>query len=97
MRPVYRSDQFIQLQLHRSTVPVLGVLDEEHHQESDDGRARVYDQLPGVAEPEYGTGDSPNQDDEHGSNESSGVSRGMGGPLSKAGEQRVMVHRDSLL
>src|ERR687885_1632596 len=97
MRPVYRSDQFIQLQLHRRTVPILGVLNKEHHEESDDGRARVYDQLPGVTEPEYGAGNSPNQDDKHGSNESSRVSCSMGSPLSKAGEQRVMVHRDSLL
>jgi len=61
-------------------------LDKEHHEESDDGRAGIYDQLPGVTEPEYGAANGPNQKDEHGRDESSRVSRGMGGPLSEAGE-----------
>jgi hypothetical protein len=89
---VYRSDQFIQLQLHSRTVSVLSVLDEEYHEESDDSRARVYDQLPGVTEAEYGAGKSPYQDDEGRTNKSSWVPCSLGGQLSQAGEWGVMVH-----
>ena len=46
----HREDQLVQLGLHRRTVAVLGVLDQEHHQEGDDGRAGVDHQLPGLAE-----------------------------------------------
>jgi hypothetical protein len=60
MRPVYCPNQFVKLQLHGSTVPVLGVLDEEHHEERNDGRAGIYSQLSGVAEPKQWAGCSPN-------------------------------------
>jgi glutamate-ammonia-ligase adenylyltransferase len=46
------ADQLVELDLHRHRVAVLGVLDHEHHQESDDGRGGVDHQLPGVAEAE---------------------------------------------
>jgi hypothetical protein len=60
MRSIYCSDQFIELQLHRSTVSILCVLDQEHHQERNDGRAGIYGQLPGIAEPKQRAGSSPN-------------------------------------
>ena len=53
MRPVYCSDQLVKFQLHRGTVPILSVLDQEYHEERDDGRAGIYNQLPGIAEGEY--------------------------------------------
>src|ERR671932_306824 len=93
MRTIDRSDQLVQLQLHSRAVSILGVLDEEYHQESDDGGASVYDQLPGVAEPEDRTGNSPNQDDKHGDSESSRMPCGTRSPLGKVGEQGVVVHR----
>jgi hypothetical protein len=39
------ADEFVQLDLDGSTFPVLRVLDEEDHQEGDDGRAGVDDEL----------------------------------------------------
>ena len=43
MRPFYRSHQLVKLKLHGDAVPGLSVLDQEHHQERDDGRAGIYD------------------------------------------------------
>jgi hypothetical protein len=43
MSPLQGSDQFIQFQLYRGAVSVLGVLDEEHHEEGDDSRACIDD------------------------------------------------------
>src|SRR5690606_34572245 len=53
------TDQFVQLDLQRARVAVLAVLDQEHHQEGDDGGAGVDHQLPGVAEAEQRAGDHP--------------------------------------
>ena len=41
-------DQLVELQLNRQRVLVLGALDQEHHQERDDRRARVDHELPAV-------------------------------------------------
>src|SRR5579859_102228 len=57
-------DELAQLQLHGPHLPVLGVLDHEHHQEGDDGRARVDDELPPVGKMEYGTQGQPGENDE---------------------------------
>jgi hypothetical protein len=57
---VSRSDQLVTFQLHGSTVPILCVLDQEHYQERNDGRAGIYDQLPGIAEPKQRAASSPN-------------------------------------
>jgi len=46
------ADQLVQLGLDGAAVPVLGVLDQEHHQEDDNRGAGVDDQLPGVGEAE---------------------------------------------
>ena len=56
----HRSDQFVELQLHGGTVPGLCVLDQEDHQERNDGRAGIYSQLPGIAEPKQRAQSSPN-------------------------------------
>ncbi len=41
------------------SVPVLGVLNNEDHQESDDGRPGVDDELPSVREMEHRAGNGP--------------------------------------
>lgn len=92
MRAVYCSDLFVKLQLHRSAVSILSVLDQEHHEERDDGRARVYGQLPGIVEPKYRAGNSPNCDDKHGGSTGGRVSCGTRGPLSKTVEQGIVIH-----
>ncbi len=50
------TDQLIQFQMHRLCVAVLCVLNQKHHQESDDGRAGVDDELPGIGVIESVTG-----------------------------------------
>ena len=42
------ANEFVQLDLNGGAIAVLRILDQEHHQEGDDGRARVDDELPGV-------------------------------------------------
>src|SRR5438034_1109892 len=44
------ADQFVEVDLNRDGVPVLRALNQEHHQKSNDGRAGVDHQLPGIAE-----------------------------------------------
>src|SRR5690606_2127652 len=62
-------DQFIELDLDRLRVPVLGVLDEKHDQESDDGRTGVDHQLPGVTESKKGACHQPDNDEHDGQRE----------------------------
>src|SRR5207244_11351889 len=64
-----RADQLVQLELQRLPIPVLGGLDEEHHQEGDDGGTGVDDELPGIGEVEHRSGDRPDQDDSERRNE----------------------------
>ena len=56
---LHRDDQLRKLELQRERVPVLGVLDQEHHQERDDGGRGVDHELPGVAESEQWSGRRP--------------------------------------
>jgi hypothetical protein len=44
------SDQFIELRLNGSSIPVLRVLNDEHHQKRNNRRACVDNQLPSVRE-----------------------------------------------
>src|ERR1051325_6327489 len=74
-------------------VAVLRVLYEEDHQEGDDGRARVDDELPSVAELEERAGDAPDDDDARGEREGGGASRGARRPLGEAREPRVRFGR----
>jgi hypothetical protein len=69
------ADQFVQLDLDGCTIPVLRVLDQKHHQEGDDGRAGVDDQLPGVRIVKDGPGNGPDHHD-RGSGQKSGCSPG---------------------
>src|SRR4051812_12394871 len=58
-RPLRREYQFVELQVQGLGLAILGVLDEEDHQEGDDGRPRVDDQLPGLGVAEVGPGRRP--------------------------------------
>ena len=71
MRTSGCSDQLVELDLNSLGVPVLRVLDQEDHQERDDGRSRVDDELPGIAESEERSGDDPDQDNGDGQREGS--------------------------
>ena len=59
MRPFDGANQFIQFDMHRLGVTVLGILNQEDHQECDDGRSRIDDELPSIAKAEEWTGDQP--------------------------------------
>ena len=62
-RSVHCRDEFIELEMDCQRILVLGALDEEDHEESDNGRAGVDDELPGVGKMEKRSGDEPDQDD----------------------------------
>jgi len=55
-----RGNEFVQLQLNRLGFFVLGPLNEEDHQERDDGRTGIDDQLPRVRKMERRPGHQPN-------------------------------------
>lgn len=57
------ANEFIQLQIDRTSIAILGVLDEEDHEEGDDGRPRVDDKLPSVGEAKERPGGGPAYDD----------------------------------
>ena len=73
LRTFQRPQQLVELDLHRDAVAVLGVLDEEDHQESHDRGARVDHELPGIAEVKQWAGGGPGEDDENGEAEGAGV------------------------
>src|SRR5262245_3528483 len=54
-------------------IAVLGVLNQEHHQECDNGRSSVDDQLPCVGKMKSGTGNKPDGNDKHSSSKRPGA------------------------
>lgn len=60
--PVTRTYQFVELGLDCRAIPILSVLDEEHHQESDDRCSGVDHELPCFREAEVRSGHSPEDD-----------------------------------
>jgi len=59
MRAAHRANQFIEFELNGVTIAILGILNQKYHQERDDRRACVDDQLPRVAELKYRPCDAP--------------------------------------
>jgi hypothetical protein len=57
-----RADEFVELCLNRGAFAVLTVLDEEHHEEGDDRRPRVDDELPSIREMKHRPGRAPDHD-----------------------------------
>ena len=52
MRGFVGANEFVELNMHRFSVAILAVLNKKDHQEGDDRRPRIYDELPGIAEAE---------------------------------------------
>ena len=77
--PGEAANDFIELELDRLRVAVLGILDEEDHQESDDRGPGVDDQLPSVGIMKDMTAQSPNNDNRNGAHERPGSSENGGG------------------
>ena len=65
-RSAHGPDQLVELDLNRPGVPVLGVLNQEDHQEGHDRGGGVDHQLPGIGEPEQGSHREPYHNQEHG-------------------------------
>src|SRR5207245_2395705 len=57
------ANEFVQFQMNRFGVAVLRVLNQKHHQKSDDGRGGVDDQLPRIGEMKSGASHEPDEDD----------------------------------
>jgi hypothetical protein len=53
-------DQFIELQLHRLALPILGIANQEDHQKSYDSGDGVDNQEPGIAKAKHWASKSPN-------------------------------------
>lgn len=58
-----RSNQLIDFQMQNVVVPVLGVLDQEDHQERDDRRRCIDDQLPRIVEMKIRARHCPHNDE----------------------------------
>ena len=58
-RALRGADQLIEFDLQRFRIAVLRILDEEHHQERDDRRAGIDNELPRVTESENRSGNRP--------------------------------------
>jgi hypothetical protein len=69
VRAPYRTNDLVQLDVDRIGVPVLRVLDQEHHQERNDRGAGIDDELPRVAETEDGAAYQPQHDETAGEGE----------------------------
>ena len=59
------ANELIEFQMDRFRIAVLRILNQEHHQESDDGRAGVDDQLPRIGKMKGRAGQRPDHDDEN--------------------------------
>jgi hypothetical protein len=81
-RAVKGGDDFVEFELNREPILVLGALNEKHHQKGDDGGAGVDHQLPRIRIVEDRPADDPGQEHEHRHRErprAAGPSRGPGG------------------
>jgi hypothetical protein len=79
------ANQLVEFDLHGGGVSVLRVLDEKHHDESDDGGRCVDDELPCVAVLKNRARDEPNGDDRYGKGECGGATCDAGGFFGETG------------
>ena len=59
-----RANEFVQFQMNCLGIAILGVLNQKYHQEGDNGRSGVYDQLPRVGKVKNGAGNEPDDNDQ---------------------------------
>lgn len=93
LRFVRRANQLVELDLHRFGITILRVLDEEHHQERDDGGAGIDDKLPSVVEVEERPAQAPDNDNAKGKHESTGAPHDAGCRLGEPREPAAVVER----
>jgi hypothetical protein len=70
-------------------IPVLRVLNEKYHEERDDGRARVDDQLPRVGKLKQWPSHTPDQDYQERQSKGANAARNLGNILGKPTEQVI--------
>jgi hypothetical protein len=87
-RAAYRANQLIEFELDGVAIAILGILNQKYHQECDDCRTCVYDQLPRIAELEYRACAPPDHDDQSGDDECSRMAGGSRRPFGEAGKRR---------
>jgi hypothetical protein len=68
-RALNRSDYLIELQMNGFSVAILRVLNQEHHQEGNDGGAGIDDELSGIGVMKSRSSRAPNNDNETGNDE----------------------------
>src|SRR6266566_6270146 len=84
IRKLFKIDQFIsrafdgandliKFQMNGFGIAVLRVLNQEHHEECNDRRGGIDDELPGVGEMKGRPSEAPHGDNEHGSGKSPGA------------------------
>ena len=83
MRPFNRTDQLIELYLHRFRVPILRILNEKDHEKCDNRRAGIDDELPCIAESEKRPHNGPEKDNGHCNDEGCRVTCGASCALGK--------------
>src|SRR5215813_8755104 len=86
-RAFHATQQFIELERHDPRFAVLGVLDQKHHQEGDNGRAGVDDELPSIRVAEVRAGEAPDNDGDDRKQERPIASSSMRGFLSKSAKR----------
>src|SRR6266566_5829653 len=64
------ANNLIKFQMNGFGIAVLGVLNQEHHEEGNDRRSGVDDELPGIGKVKRRSGEKPHEDDEHSSGKS---------------------------
>lgn len=74
--------------MHCFGVTILGVLNQKYHEEGDDCRGGVYDQLPSVGEMKRRAGEDPNEDDEHRPAKGPGTAK-HGGRMARENSERI--------
>src|SRR5262249_28363903 len=73
--------------MHCLGVTVLGVLNQKHHEERDDCRGGIDDQLPGVREMKSRVGDEPNKNYQNGAAKGPGAAKQDGRTLRERPER----------
>ena len=92
MRATHRANQLVEFELDGVAITVLGILNQKYHQECDDRRACVDDQLPGIAKLEYRACDPPDYDDQSSDDECRRMARGLCRPLGEVGKTRCRIN-----
>jgi hypothetical protein len=81
-RAFWCAEKLVEFELDGGRVAVLGVLEKEHHQEGDDGRAGIDDQLRGVGVVKEGSCNSSGNDQYNGRHEDAGAAALSSRPVS---------------